>query len=76
MKSGKSTKRLKPSPVAIVGVRHTEGKQPSGQQIQQSQKSKEISEAANPGFAKWMAVTFGTSSKLTSLRAAVCRRSQ
>ncbi len=44
----------------VVGDPRTERKQPSGQQIQQSQKSKEISEAAKQGLAKRMAETFGT----------------
>jgi hypothetical protein len=60
MNNRKSTKTLKPSALAIVGDPRTEGKQPSGQQIQQSLKSKEISEAAERAFSKWMAETFGT----------------
>jgi hypothetical protein len=62
MKSGKSQKKIKPcaGTLAIVGDPHTNGKQSSGREIQQSHKSREISEVAERLFAKRMAETFGT----------------
>jgi hypothetical protein len=60
MKSRQLTKGLQPGALTIVGDPRTEGEQPSRQQIQQSQKPKEVSEAAKRMCAKWMAETFGT----------------
>jgi hypothetical protein len=60
MKRTKSGKSLNSNALAIVGDSRTDQKQSSAQQIQQSPESKEISEAAKQGFAKWMRETFGT----------------
>ncbi len=60
MKSRKSQKKITACALAIVGNPGTMGKQPRDQEIQLSQKSREISEAAERIVTKRMAETFGT----------------
>lgn len=60
MKHKKSTKRPNSNALAIVRDPRTGGTQPSDQQIQQSAKTKEISELAERLVAKKMTETFGT----------------
>ena len=60
MKSRKSPKKITPCALAIVGDPRATGKQPRDQEIQLSQKSREISEAAERMVTKRMVETFGT----------------
>ena len=59
MKNRKSQKKITACALAIVGNPGTTGKQPHDQEIQLSQKSREISEAAERIVTKRMAETFG-----------------